>query len=68
VAEVRYLGMELKTQINDEQMKLFLECHNSSAQNMLFKNVNITILIIRLPNVVMYECEALYLTYGKNID
>jgi len=73
VAEVKYSGMELTNQIIDEQMKLFLECHNHSYLNvlsshLLFKNVKIKIHKIRLPNVVLYECETLHLAYGKNID
>jgi hypothetical protein len=65
VTEVKYLGMELTNQINNEQMKLFLGCHNCSAQNLLFKNLKIKIHIIRLPSVVMYERETLYLAYEK---
>jgi len=54
-------------------MKLFLECHNHSYQNLLsshllFKNVKIKIHKIRLPNVILYECETSQLAYGKNID
>lgn len=73
MAEVKYSGMEPKNQIYYEQMKLFRECHNHSAENLLsshllFKNLKIKIHKIRLPNVVLYECETLYLAYGKNID